>query len=251
MIRFIIGAAASVILSEYTKKSSQSKMAHGGSVIDYNKFIRAKTDEYRKEGYDLIDAIDTAFRDLGLETNGKFEKKEFDKLVNSNANVKKAWKDYKKNSEIYVENGYYVNPYQYEMMASGGGVSEPNIPLTQRSKKSKVEKFFSLLFESRDVAHKEHLKTESYATHVALNEYYDGVLPLIDGMVESYQGMYGIVNIPEWTPKYENPIKYLKDLLKTIDRDKDKLFTDSSLLNQVDEVKALVQSTLYKLENLK
>jgi hypothetical protein len=137
----------------------------------------------------------------------------------------------------------YTKKGSSPMMANGGSMSD--------DKKSKVEKFFSLLFESRDVAHKEHLKTESYATHVALNEYYDGVLPLIDGMVESYQGMYGIVNIPEWTPKYENPIKYLKDLLKTIDRDKDKLFTDSSLLNQVDEVKALVQSTLYKLENLK
>jgi len=98
--------------SAKAKKDIQAMRSAIGGEVNYFKFVSSKTTEYRKEGYSLVDAIDTAFRDLGLETGGKFEKKEFDDLLKSNPNVKKAWNQYKQNSEIYLENGYYVNPYQ-------------------------------------------------------------------------------------------------------------------------------------------
>ena len=56
-------------------------------------------------------------------------------------------------------------------------------------------KFIGRLFELRDAAHVEHLKTRSFAAHSALNTLYDDLLDLADGFVESYQGKYGIVAI--------------------------------------------------------
>ena len=55
--------------------------------IRYKQFLESATDNYRREGYNLIEAIDTAFRDLGLETGGEFDKKEFDEVVASNKNI--------------------------------------------------------------------------------------------------------------------------------------------------------------------
>jgi hypothetical protein len=71
-----------------------------------------------------MDAIHTALRDLGLELDGKIEKKEFDRVLSkSNPNFKKAWLEYKKDSEIYVKGNYYINPYQLQY-ENGGGVED-------------------------------------------------------------------------------------------------------------------------------
>jgi len=90
--------------------------------IRYKQFLESATDNYRREGYNLIEAIDTAFRDLGLETGGEFDKKEFDEVVASNKNIEKAWKEYKKNSAIKLVDGKYRNPYQYNVYAKGGNI---------------------------------------------------------------------------------------------------------------------------------
>ena len=37
-----------------------------------------------------------------------------------------------------------------------------------------------------------HWQSQSYSEHIALNEYYDGIPLIVDGIVESYQGKYGI-----------------------------------------------------------
>ena len=47
---------------------------------------------------------------------------------------------------------------------------------------------------SRTQAHVFHLQTPSFAEHKALNDYYNGIVDLVDGFVESYQGKYGILN---------------------------------------------------------
>ena len=53
--------------------------------------------------------------------------------------------------------------------------------------------FISTLFASRTQAHVFHLQTNSFAAHKALNEYYDGIIDLADGIAESIQGKYGII----------------------------------------------------------
>ena len=119
-----------------------------------------------------------------------------------------------------------------------------------------VAKFVSTLLASRDQAHVFHLQTRSYAVHKALNEYYDDVVDLIDEFVESYQGRYGILTGLKppasfiETDSTEDVVKYFVALNDFVDRSRDKLPDDGFIMNQVDEVSQLINSTLYKLTYL-
>jgi len=113
----------------------------------------------------------------------------------------------------------------------------------------------SLLLHSRTQAHTFHLQTESYAEHVALNDYYDGIVGIIDGLVESYQGKYGILkgyksyNISDYKST-ENTTKFLKDLCSKIEKLRN-CCKDSYIQNQIDTACELINSTVYKLRFLK
>ena len=114
--------------------------------------------------------------------------------------------------------------------------------------------FISTLFASRTQAHIFHLQTPSFAAHKALNDYYDEIVGITDGIVESYQGKYGIITgyrgdgmVIEDTSKI---IQYFEALCMFVEKNRGSLPQDSYLQNQVDEVVALIESTKYKLVNL-
>jgi hypothetical protein len=111
-------------------------------------------------------------------------------------------------------------------------------------------KFIGRLFELRDAAHVEHLKTRSFAAHSALNGFYDELLELADGFVESYQGKHGIVNIDIKYTKPDSFLTYLEEFAKYVESSRD-VFKDEFLKNQVDEIASLAYSTIYKLTYLK
>jgi cobalamin biosynthesis protein CobT len=111
------------------------------------------------------------------------------------------------------------------------------------------------ILHSRNQAHIFHLQTQSYAEHKALNDYYDGVLGLFDGIVESYQGKYGIIKTYKTfkIEQYKNckkTISYFERLLDDIDNLRESV-EDSYIQNQIDTVQELINSTLYKLKFLK
>ena len=122
-----------------------------------------------------------------------------------------------------------------------------------------MEQFASIFLHSRTQTHIFHLGvkgTGSYALHKALNEYYDGILGLMDGLLESYQGKYGIitfkpVNGIDNDASKENIIAYFDKLCKFLETEKnnDKL-KDTWVQNQIDEIATLLYSTKYKLVNL-
>jgi hypothetical protein len=134
------------------------------------------------------------------------------------------------------------------------GFNIDNIITEQKTSKDFSE-MISLMLHSRTQAHTLHLQTKSYPEHMALNGYYDGIGDLIDGLVESYQGKYGII---ESYKSYdlvsykstENTVKYLQDLCKKIENLRD-CCKDSYIQNQIDTVCELINSTLYKLRFLK
>jgi hypothetical protein len=115
-------------------------------------------------------------------------------------------------------------------------------------------KLISYLFHSRTQTHIFHLQTQSFAEHMALNTYYDGVVELIDGIVEAYQGKYGIVkgysnfNLIEYT-NIQQVIAYLEALCKAIDVTYDSI-EDTYIQNLLDGITELTRSTIYKLQNL-
>ena len=55
----------------------------------------------------------------------------------------------------------------------------------------------SMLLHSRTQAHVFHLRVtpKGLAPHLGLQEYYDCIVGLVDGMVEPYQGMAGIIEL--------------------------------------------------------
>lgn len=119
-----------------------------------------------------------------------------------------------------------------------------------------VIKFVSTLLASRDQAHIFHLQARSYALHKALNEYYDNIVELIDTFVESYQGRYGILTGYKLPATFieselnEDVVKYFVALNDFVERSREKLPNDGFLINQIDEISQLINSTLYKLTYL-
>lgn len=116
---------------------------------------------------------------------------------------------------------------------------------------------FSKLFESREMAHIYHLQVNgemgSHAAHTALNEYYDGILELIDDLIETYQGQYGIVDgydvIDTNTTRTKEKLEYFEGLVEFVKHGRKAISAeDTHLQNIVDEVVALIYRTLYKLK---
>lgn len=133
-------------------------------------------------------------------------------------------------------------------------VKKRGLVLEQRSGTGDFTEMISLLLHSRTQIHILHLQTKSFAEHKALNEYYDEIVDLVDGLVESYQGKYELLkgyksyDIMNYkTP--EMTIKYLQDLCGKIEKLR-KCCEDSYIQNQIDTVCELINSTLYKLRFL-
>jgi DNA-binding ferritin-like protein len=118
-------------------------------------------------------------------------------------------------------------------------------------------KFFSKIFESRQKTHVYHLQVRgdegSYASHMALDAYYNGILGFIDEIIEVYQGQYGIIekydtiDTSDTTTKdkleyFEEFVKYVRESRSCIPAE------DTHLHNIVDEIVALLYKTIYKLK---
>lgn len=117
---------------------------------------------------------------------------------------------------------------------------------------------FSLL-NSVTVIHIAHLGITgpgSYATHKALNDYYDGIGDLVDSVIEHYQGITAkLMEFPEQAliPKLKTAdacCAYLKSLRSDIDKEQ-AVCPYSEINNILDEAKSLIDSTCYKLIFLK
>lgn len=110
------------------------------------------------------------------------------------------------------------------------------------------------LLHSQTQVHIFHLGTKSYSEHKALQGYYEGIDALVDGIIESYQGKYGLLtnykSFKNQSYKNKNQVlKYFTSLLNTIEEKRD-CCDDSYIQNQIDTVQELIYSTMYKLKFL-
>lgn len=99
-----------------------------------------------------------------------------------------------------------------------------------------------------------HLKTDSYAQHKALEEFYTQIIDLADTFAEQFQGKYNeLLDIPFLSAKEDDPVKYFEDTLKYVENNRYKVCDKecTSLQNVIDEIEGLIHSTLYKLRRLK
>jgi DNA-binding ferritin-like protein len=122
-----------------------------------------------------------------------------------------------------------------------------------------MKELASLFMHSRTQAHVFHLRVKgsgSYAAHLALQAYYEGIVPLIDLVAENYQGKYGLIEFEEVegldnNAAIDNIVSYFSKLIEALDKlRKDEKLQSSSIQNQIDTIDELLSSTKYKLENL-
>jgi hypothetical protein len=115
-----------------------------------------------------------------------------------------------------------------------------------------VQEFVLCLLHAVTNTHILHLQSKSYSEHMALGSFYEELDDLTDSYVEAYQGKYGL--IMDYPAKYElptPPIEYLVGLNDYVYQARSSLKQDSELQNITDEIVALIDSTLYKLQFLK
>lgn len=115
-----------------------------------------------------------------------------------------------------------------------------------------VEQCVSKLLHAITITHMYHLKSRSYSQHKALRHFYEDVEDLIDALIEAYQGKYGLIenyetDAGEMPP---SPLEYLIALNEYIAASRLEFPQDSELQNIIDEIVALIDSTLYKLRFL-
>jgi DNA-binding ferritin-like protein len=108
-----------------------------------------------------------------------------------------------------------------------------------------VATFVMFLLRSSVDAHLMHWETESFSKHMALGEYYDGIVEKTDALAEAYMGAHEKLRFGAG-----DPIEYLKKMQAFVSESREHLPQDTELQNLVDEIAALIDSTLYKLRFL-
>jgi hypothetical protein len=116
----------------------------------------------------------------------------------------------------------------------------------------KFSYFVSYLKDSFDQSVVWHHQTDSYAVHKALGKFYDQILGLTDGLVESVSGIYERpikyqIDSPMDYKSPEQVVRYFKSCYEMIQKDRENIYQESWVQNQVDEIAQLFAETLYLL----
>ena len=114
-----------------------------------------------------------------------------------------------------------------------------------------VSEFVSVLQQSRTQAQVWHNQTDSFSEHKALGFYYEGVVELIDGLVESIQGYgprvvgYTTKPLVDWVEGQS--MEYFKGLCEYVANERMGVGSESWIQNQIDEIMELLYNTKYQL----
>ena len=112
--------------------------------------------------------------------------------------------------------------------------------------------FAATLLHSATNTHFFHWSTDSYSKHKALGNYYDEIVELTDDLVEAFMGCYEQITVfPSTYHLPKEPVKYMESLKAFVDDARKDLPQETQLQNIIDEIAQLIDSTLYKLKNLK
>ena len=130
-------------------------------------------------------------------------------------------------------------------------VENPNEP-NEDTPQDNFADFVGYLKSSFDQAVVWHHQTNVYSMHKALNSFYDGILDLTDGLVESVSGIYGrpLDYVVVEPVNYQNPeqvVAYFQACYAEIQEDRTTIYQETWIQNQVDEIATLFAETLYLL----
>ena len=122
-----------------------------------------------------------------------------------------------------------------------------------------MEQLASLLLHSRTQTHSFHVGVKgvgAFSAHSALQLYYLNIAGLVDGLVETYQGQYGLIKLQavsglDTNNDIKNIISYFDKLIAAVAKlRQDEKLQMSWLQNDIDNIVTLLYSTKYKLVNL-
>jgi hypothetical protein len=111
--------------------------------------------------------------------------------------------------------------------------------------------FVSTLKQSFEQAVVWHHQTTSFSEHKALNNYYDEIIPLLDGLIESVQGVYPrigsytLVDPVDWSDGIS--VTYFKGLYEYVQTHRKMCYQETWVQNQIDEIEQLIAETLYQI----
>lgn len=117
---------------------------------------------------------------------------------------------------------------------------------------SKAGEFVLTLMHAATNAHILHLQTRSFAQHMALGEFYEALPGLADSLAEAIQGAEGeILKYPfDYYQPADTPLEELEQLKDYVEQERTGVSSRSEIQNIIDEIAALIDSTLYKLRFL-
>jgi hypothetical protein len=115
-----------------------------------------------------------------------------------------------------------------------------------------IEELASRVFAARDAAHRAHWRTGSFAQHMALEEFYEGVIEGIDEIIEVHQGVNGLIdqfsvevppisNIAAWVQAEADWIAENRDLAAAC---------NDAVRNLIDGLGAIYRRAIYRLTQL-
>ena len=120
-------------------------------------------------------------------------------------------------------------------------------------KANNIEEFFGTLQQSVVESWRKHLKTDKYSEHIALNEFYEEMPDLVDDLIEAWMGINGKVKEYKnnFTEEKIGTIEYLETLKEFVEKGKDDFMEEDELESLCDDILSQIDSTLYKIKELK
>lgn len=124
-----------------------------------------------------------------------------------------------------------------------------------------IAKLIITLMHAGTAAHILHLQAVgagSFARHLALNDFYNEIIDKADDIAEAWQGRNraiitgypdGYVNPPQTGTK-EDVLSFLLSLQEFVDTTRQDVDQNSEIQNLIDEASQLIDSTIYKIEQL-
>lgn len=118
-----------------------------------------------------------------------------------------------------------------------------------------MKKVIMRLLHSSTNAHIMHLQSRKYAEHIALGEYYEGVVGHVDKVVEALQGLSGdiITKYPLENDGFKegmNSLDYIVSLREFFTKNRKSFPRNSEIQNLLDGIMELFDTTIYKLKFL-
>lgn len=119
-----------------------------------------------------------------------------------------------------------------------------------------IEQLIARVFYARNLAHFEHWRAKgdgSFAKHMALGEFYDGVIDALDPLVEAYQGAFDLIGaIPAPEVSKGDVLAQLQADAEWVEQNHEDICQGNrAVANLIDGLTGVYLSAIYKLKNLK